>query len=310
MSYNKYIIFFLIVLKVNAQVGINSSSPNATLDIIGKPTITTEMDGVIPPRISGNQLQAKTYGTNQNGAIVYVTQATTSPSGQTLNVTSAGLYFFNSVLNRWVALGSNTSVKNIFCNTNDPNSASIFDDEFPVVTNDPTLIHNVQYTYFGLDGSVWIWDGTNYVSFNIDVSLNPGERVSVFKTMATSVANNTILPASGLIELDGIVRIDLRKANNTFYSPRVLNISGSSQRVTYQTFATNFNQNENVINGSLANNSAYEIDADNSIYWDTYNTEIVTTNLILQNGKWYEIQWYAYEVGSIKQIYMTALRKF
>lgn len=308
-----FILFFYSVLQLNAQTGINTIDPKATLDVVGQPSSITVMDGIIPPRLTGDQLQAKTYTSDQNGAITYATQASSSPAGQTINVTSAGLYVFNSILNQWIALSSNTAnsySKNVFCDTNDPNTATIFDDELPVVTNTVSLTQNQQNIYYGLDGSVWIWNGTSYISYNQNYNLNVGQRVSIIRTMANSVANNTILPASGLIELDATIRIDLRKVSNTYYSPRILNISANSKKITYQTFATTSNQNEQVVSTTLSSNSALEVDGDNLVDWSTTGTEVITTNIILPDGKWYEIQWFAFEVSSIKQIYMTVLRKF
>lgn len=308
-----FILFFYSVLQLNAQTGINTIDPKATLDVVGQPSSITVMDGIIPPRLTGDQLQAKTYTSDQNGAITFATQASSSPAGQTINVTSAGLYVFNSILNQWIALSSNTAnsySKNVFCDTNDPNTATIFDDELPVVTNTVSLTQNQQNIYYGLDGSVWIWNGTSYISYNQNYNLNVGQRVSIIRTMANSVANNTILPASGLIELDATIRIDLRKVSNTYYSPRILNISANSKKITYQTFATTSNQNEQVVSTTLSSNSALEVDGDNLVDWSTTGTEVITTNVILLDGKWYEIQWFAFEVSSLKQIYMTVLRKF
>lgn len=307
------LIFFAFVffpLICTSQVGINTVSPMATLHVDGKPNVVGELDGIIPPKLTGTQLQAKTYSSNQNGAIVYVTQVASFPSGQTVNVKAVGLYLFNSNINEWIMVTPSLSLKNVFSNSNDPNTATVFDDELPVVTNDLSLIENSQYTYFGLDGSVWVWDGTDYVSFNNNLNMNVGQRVSVYRNMLNSVANNTILPASGLIELDGLIRIDLRKVSNTYYSPRILNISGSSINLTYQTFASQTNQNEDMVSGSLASGSSYEVDADNLIYWTTTATEVVSSNIVLSNGRWYEVQWYAYEKSLSKHIFITVERKF
>jgi hypothetical protein len=200
--------------------------------------------------------------------------------------------------------------KNVYCNNDNPNSATIFDDEFPATTHDATLIGNSQNTYYGLNGSVWIWNGTTYISFNNNTNLNVGQRVSLYRTMLNSVPNNTILPASGLIELDGLIRVDLRKVDNTFYAPRIVNISSSSINLTYQTFATVSNQNEQLINGTLVSGTAYEVDQDNLVGWTTASNEVITTNIILPNGRWYEIQWIAFERSLVKQIYMTVIRKY
>ena len=304
-------LIFLTVFTVSGQVGINTPTPQATLQVEGKPTITTELDGIIPPRLTGNQLQAKTYTTLQNGALVYVTSATTSPSGQTINVKSVGIYFFNAFLNQWVSLTTNPSVQNVFCNNNNPNIATVFDDELPTVTHDSSLIQNDQYTYFGLDGSVWIWNGTAYVSFNINTNLSVGQRISVYKTMATSAANGTNLPASGLIELDGLIRIGLNKIDANFYKPYIQNISASTIKVT---FASGFRgataENKDAVQSSILAGANLGIDNNDLTYWTTSATEILTGDVILPNGKWYEIQWMAYELGTNKHIYMTATRKF
>ena len=82
-----------------AQVTVGSNSvPNATLDVVGQAGVTTVTDGVIAPRLSGVQLQAKDgrYGTDQTGAIVYViAPLSSSTSAKTLYVTSIGYYYFD-----------------------------------------------------------------------------------------------------------------------------------------------------------------------------------------------------------------------
>lgn len=77
------------------RVGINTETPKTTLEVAGDPTNTKHFDGIIAPRITGDQLKAKTYGTDQTGALVYVSAATTTPEGQTINVKSAGYYYFD-----------------------------------------------------------------------------------------------------------------------------------------------------------------------------------------------------------------------
>lgn len=86
------------------QVGVNTDTPAVTLDIVGKPTQTTIMDGIIAPRIEGAQLRAKTYTSAQTGALVYVTLADNAPAGQTIDVTTTGYYYFNGT--KWVSTGS------------------------------------------------------------------------------------------------------------------------------------------------------------------------------------------------------------
>jgi len=78
-----------------AQVGIGTTDPKATLDIQGSPTLTSITDGIIAPRITGNQLQAKTYTAEHVGALLYVTEIPTAASGQVAEVNTPGYYYFD-----------------------------------------------------------------------------------------------------------------------------------------------------------------------------------------------------------------------
>lgn len=97
------ILFFLTIATFSySQVGINTPSPKATLDIIAQPA-GTAADGIIAPRISGDNLRTKSpvyTAADHTGAIVYVTQADSAPAGKTVNVTSAGYYYFDGTV--WV----------------------------------------------------------------------------------------------------------------------------------------------------------------------------------------------------------------
>lgn len=103
------LIFLGLTWYVNAQVGVGTNDPKATLDIVGEPTNVSKLDAVIPPRITGDNLYAKTYTTAQNGAIVYVTAGATGTkiSGQTVNVLIPGIYSFDGSTLKWIYLGSN-----------------------------------------------------------------------------------------------------------------------------------------------------------------------------------------------------------
>ncbi len=85
-----------------AQVGINTSQAQATFDVVGSPSNSAKLDGIIAPRLTGVQLKAKNYTTAQTGAVVYVTAAETSPTGQTVDVVSPGYYYFDGT--KWGSL--------------------------------------------------------------------------------------------------------------------------------------------------------------------------------------------------------------
>lgn len=98
------VIIIATSMKIHAQVGVNTSTPAATLDVVGKPGEQTVPDGFIAPRLTRAQLIAKTiYGSNQQGAIVYVTDASGTTTAATAKVTGAGYYYFDGTI--WQAIG-------------------------------------------------------------------------------------------------------------------------------------------------------------------------------------------------------------
>ena len=49
-----YLLLTLFAIKLNAQVGLNTQTPETTFDVVGKPNDTSHYDGIIPPRITGD----------------------------------------------------------------------------------------------------------------------------------------------------------------------------------------------------------------------------------------------------------------
>lgn len=83
-----------------------TTSPKATLDVTGTPATATTADGIIAPRLTGDELAAKTaYGADQTAAQVYVTAAATTPAGATVNVTAPGYYYFDGTVWQKVSTG-------------------------------------------------------------------------------------------------------------------------------------------------------------------------------------------------------------
>lgn len=71
------------------RVGINTTDPAATFDVVAKNTDPAVVDGVIAPRLTGNELKAKdaVYLGPQTGALVYATAAASPTTFKTINVT-------------------------------------------------------------------------------------------------------------------------------------------------------------------------------------------------------------------------------
>lgn len=110
----KKIIFTISVLVSGAaysQVGIDTETPKATLDVTGKPSDLTKVDGIIAPRLKGSELKAKDalYIADQKASLVYVTEALASAdtTSKTVNVTSIGYFYFDGNIWQKLTTGSN-----------------------------------------------------------------------------------------------------------------------------------------------------------------------------------------------------------
>ncbi|WP_449387902.1 fibrinogen-like YCDxxxxGGGW domain-containing protein [Chryseobacterium lineare] len=98
-----------ISLALNAQVGINNTSPKVTLDITGKTTDGSKAEGLIIPQLEGDKIKTADtkYTPDLKGAIIYALSAVASPSTKTANITAEGYYYFDGSV--WQKL-SNSSV--------------------------------------------------------------------------------------------------------------------------------------------------------------------------------------------------------
>lgn len=92
-----------------SQVGINNEAPKATLDVTAKTTDGSKPEGIIAPRLTGDQIRSADtqYDTPQIGSIVYATSAVGTSTPKTINITSAGYYYFDGSL--WTKFGSGSS---------------------------------------------------------------------------------------------------------------------------------------------------------------------------------------------------------
>ncbi|WP_294286396.1 hypothetical protein [uncultured Chryseobacterium sp.] len=104
-------IAFFFSLAVRGQVGINNQSPKATLDITAKTTDGSRPEGVIIPRLTGNQIQSGNaqYGSDQKGIIIYATAAVSSPDTKTANITAEGYYYFDGSIWKKITGGGASS---------------------------------------------------------------------------------------------------------------------------------------------------------------------------------------------------------
>ncbi|WP_050710280.1 hypothetical protein [Dysgonomonas sp. HGC4] len=90
----------IVTATLQAQVGINNSTPKASLHITPQNTDGTTAEGIIAPNLTRAQLIGKDvrYNTEQRGAIIYVTTLDDTPSAKTTHVTATGYYYFDGTV--------------------------------------------------------------------------------------------------------------------------------------------------------------------------------------------------------------------
>ena len=91
---------------MQAQVGINTVDPKATLHVVPTKTDQSTAEGIIAPNLTRGELISKDpkYTIDQRGAIVYVTTIDGIATTKTANVLTAGYYFFDG--NLWQIFSS------------------------------------------------------------------------------------------------------------------------------------------------------------------------------------------------------------
>ena len=93
-----YFLLCLLTVSLQGQVGINTTTPEATFEVVGKPDDVNHYDGIIPPRIAGDQLAAKFYSSAKKGAVVFVVSPPVNLTGQVINIIESGLYYFDGTI--------------------------------------------------------------------------------------------------------------------------------------------------------------------------------------------------------------------
>ncbi|WP_126651102.1 beta strand repeat-containing protein [Chryseobacterium aureum] len=230
----------LLSIAIEAQVGINTTTPQATLDVTGTPGVTTSLDGIIAPRLTGDELRAKTYTGAQTGALVYVTNADSAPQGQTKNVTSTGYFYFDG--NQWVAsngTSGKTASWSLYGNSN--TTAGI---NFLGTTDNTDLLFKRNNSQAGLLSIANTAFGVN--SFNSTATGGSNTSIGSFSLFSnTSGSSNTSVGESSL-------RANTQGINNTASGVQALqsNTTGSNNTANgLQTLQSNTIGMSNTANG-------------------------------------------------------------
>lgn len=106
-QYSILVLVLFTSMPFYAQVGINTQSPKAALDVAAS-VQTNHVAGMQAPRLSLTELSAKgnsLYGSSQVGVIIYITEVSGGGNtGQRVNITVPGYYYFDGTA--WQKLGA------------------------------------------------------------------------------------------------------------------------------------------------------------------------------------------------------------
>lgn len=103
-------LIFLITTFGYSQVGVGTTAPDATLDLVAaNPTGTsTNVDGILIPRVDRQRAQSMTAIITST--MIYVNSiATGSATGTAINITSLGFYYYDGAVWQKISAGANTN---------------------------------------------------------------------------------------------------------------------------------------------------------------------------------------------------------
>lgn len=123
------------------RVGINTTTPAATLDVVANTTDNARPDALLVPRMTAAELSSKddtsgTYGAPQNGAIVYITSGT-GTGARKVKITGPGFYYFDNSVPEWKPIGGGSATAIGY--TNVSQSTAINKNESMLVTTNVTI---------------------------------------------------------------------------------------------------------------------------------------------------------------------------
>jgi hypothetical protein len=135
------------------RAGINTTTPKTTLDVNGKTDtsgnlLSTDVTGLQAPRLTRTELTAKgnaLYGTDQKGALVYITDISGGDAvSQRVNVSAIGYYYFDGAL--WQKMTSGTRLTD-WAKFGTTDAASAADNQY--ITGSAAIGQNAAATVAG-----------------------------------------------------------------------------------------------------------------------------------------------------------------
>lgn len=141
----------------------------------------------------------------------------------------------------------------VYVNSNNPNTATIFDDVNPPTTNDDALKIDTDNLYIGTDSSYWVYNGVSYVTKTVKSTSNfyiAGTSADAGNTKSSPIERQGSIKTTGGFIKDGATSSDLMLGNGATSTLKTVNgnnllgsgnivISGGATNLEYTASPTN-----------------------------------------------------------------------
>lgn len=100
----------LMYSQAGGRIGMNTPDPKATLDITAKTDGSLQAEGLMIPRLTGDQIQTMTASIQPGteSLMIYATARPVSPTAKVSKITQPGYYFWNGT--DWESMGVNSNI--------------------------------------------------------------------------------------------------------------------------------------------------------------------------------------------------------
>lgn len=183
------LIFLAIQSLAFSQIGIANTSPNATLDIKAIKADGSTSEGMMIPRLTGDQIKnaGNQYTGAQTGTMVYVTSVPSATDTKTADITVPGCYYFNGSI--WKSMGKSVNTTVIsYSTTVDPNILGYIPSKTATAASAPQTVSAGGHTYTKVAALSYSSNGHSYTAYSGSTALSWFDAYNAAKNMGGYLA--------------------------------------------------------------------------------------------------------------------------